>query len=144
MTDNPATDDDQTSDEPVDGDKNVDDAPETFPREYVAQLRSEAAEARVKAKRADLLADRLLDLTLRTTLNGVLADPADLLDLTDPATLLDDDGLPNAAAIRAAADSLVAAKPHLAVRPRGDIDQGSQGHPVAHVDLAGTLRRMAG
>lgn len=99
---------------------------DTFSREYVEKLRRENADARVKAKRADDLAERLLTATIGSTLSDRLADPADLLaHLDDPATLLDDDGLPDADKITAAANALLAAKPHLAPRrPTGQIDQG--------------------
>lgn len=94
---------------------------DTFPREYVEKLRREAAESRTKAKRADELAERVLRLEVAAT--GRLADPA---DLPYDAALLDDP-----AALKAAIDGLLQAKPHLASRrPRGDVDQGVRETPT--------------
>lgn len=115
-----------TTDPPVD--------PETFPREYVAKLRQENAENRVKAKSADDLAHRLHLALVAAT--GRLADPTDLA--FDPSHLDDPD------ALLAALDELVTRKPHLADRrPRGDVGQGATTDP-ATVDLAGMLRSRAG
>ncbi len=125
-------------DEPEEGSaaitEKVGDEPETFPREYVQRLRQEAADARVKAKRADDLAERLhVALTAAT---GRLADPTDLP--FDPAHLDDED------ALTAAVDALLARKPHLASRrPAGSVGQGATTAP-ATVNLAGILRRNAG
>lgn len=108
----PETPEVETPDETPEGD--------TFPREYVERLRRENAESRTKAKRADDLAARVLRLEVAAT--GRLADPADL-----PYTegLVDDP-----AALTAAIDALLAAKPHLASRrPRGDVDQGVRTTP---------------
>ena len=64
----------------------------------------------------DDLADRLLTATVASTLSGKLADPSDLLaHLDDAAALLDDEGVPDPEKITAAADTLLAAKPHLVV-----------------------------
>jgi|GEM_PF-3872929 len=107
---------------------------ETFPREYVEKLRAEAAEARVRVKDRDTLAQALF--TARVAALGQLADPADLP--YDEALLNDPDGL--TAAVAALLDS----KPHLAVRrPRGNIGQGLS-EASATVDLAGLLRASAG
>ena len=106
---------------------------ETFPREYVEKLRKEAAEARLKAKKADDYAQALF--TARVAATGRLADPNDLPFNTD---LVDD--LP---ALEAAIDDLLAQHPHYAARtPRGDIGQGGA---VRHddIDLAAILRRGA-
>ena len=63
--------------------------PETFPREYVQQLRDENAKHRTRAQRADDLAKRLHTSLVAAT--GRLADPSDLAfddaHLEDPATL---------------------------------------------------------
>lgn len=111
----------------------ADDA-ETFPREYVEKLRKEAADARVKAKRADDLARELF--TARVTATGRLADPSDLP--------FSDELVADADALNAAIDGLLAAKPHLASRtPRGDVGQGPTGGNSGDVDLAAMLRAGA-
>lgn len=103
---------------------------ETFSKEYVAKLRKEAAENRVRAKRADELGAALFIERVRAT--GKLADPTDLpVDLE----LLDD-----ADALSEAIGTLLAKKPHLASRtPRGNVGQGSTG-AGGNVDLAAMLR----
>ena len=107
---------------------------ETFPRAYVEKLRQEAADARVRAKRADDLARELF--TARVAATGRLADPNDLP--FDDALLAD---LP---ALEAAIDELVAQHPHYAARrPRGDIGQGTTGSDAGTVNLAGLLRARA-
>lgn len=107
---------------------------ETFPRAYVEKLRQEAAEARVRAKKADDLARELF--TARVAATGRLADPNDLP--FDDALLAD---LP---ALEAAIDELVAQHPHYAARrPRGDVGQGATGSDAGTVDLAGLLRSRA-
>ena len=106
---------------------------ETFPREYVEKLRKEAADARVKAKRADDLAARLHTALVAAT--GRLADPSDLE--------FDDAHLEDADALNAAVDALLARKPHLASRrPIGSIGQGATA-PADSVSLAGILRHNA-
>jgi imidazolonepropionase-like amidohydrolase len=120
------TDPDKTPDAP-------DEQAETFPREYVEKLRQEAADARVRAKRADDYAQALFHARVAAT--GRLADPADLPfnadQLDDPDTL------------DAAIDTLLDTKPHLATRtPRGDIGQGIT-TTTNDVDLAAILRRGA-
>lgn len=118
--------------------------PETFDRAYVQRLRDENAKARIAAKRADGLASRLLDTTVRSAAADLLADPGDLLLHADSAELVDDDGYPDADKIIAAARTLVQAKPYLAPRRvAGDVGQGAR--PAASdVDLAGILRSRAG
>lgn len=107
---------------------------ETFPREYVEQLRRENAEQRAKAKRADDLARQLF--AARVTATGRLADPADLP--FDDALLDDADGLTTAI------DALLADKPHYAARrPFGEIGQGATETGSGDVDLAGILRSRA-
>jgi len=108
--------------------------PETFPREYVEKLRQEAADARVKAKRTDELAQRLHGALVTAT--GRLADPSDLPYVEEH---LDDE-----AALTAAIDDLLGRKPHLASRrPVGDIGQGATATSES-VDLAQMLRARAG
>lgn len=107
---------------------------ETFPREYVEKLRAEAAEARVKAKRADDYARQLF--TARVAATGRLADPN---DLPFDAALVDDP-----AGLNAALDELIGAHPHYAARtPRGNVGQGATGTPSSTVDLAAMLRGRA-
>ncbi len=107
---------------------------ETFPRAYVEKLRQEAADARVRAKRADDLARELF--TARVAATGRLADPNDLP--------FDDALLADMPALEAAIDELVAQHPHYAARrPRGDIGQGATGSDGGTVDLAGLLRARA-
>lgn len=95
-------------------------------RTEIRRLRDEAATTRQRAKRADTLAERLVQALAA---NGRrLADPTDLAFSAD---LLDGDGLPDPAKVEAAVEALLTAKPHLASRtPRGDVSQGPQGDPV--------------
>lgn len=110
-----------------------DNDPDTFPREYVEKLRKENADARVKSKRADELAQEVFHA--RVAALGKLADPT---DLPFDADLLDD-----RAALEAAVDDLIARKPHLADRrPTGQVDQGARDEPKA-VNLAEMLRSRA-
>lgn len=121
----------QASDHVVGADKMVDDEPETFPREYVEKLRQEAAEHRVRAKRADELAAALWNARVAAT--GRMADPTDL-PMPDDADPLDVE------VVGAAVDELLARKPHLASRrPMGSVGQGVTA-PSGDVDLAGMLR----
>jgi hypothetical protein len=107
--------------------------PETFTREYVQQLRDEAAGHRVRARDRDALAQRLHGALVAAT--GRLADPSDLP--FDEAHLTDE------VALTAAIDALLERKPHLASRrPRGDVGQGATGDGEP-VDLAGILRGLA-
>ena len=119
---------------PNNADETPQNAPETFPREYVEKLRQEAADARVKAKKADELAQALF--VARVAATGRLAEPT---DLPFNADLLDD-----AQQLTAAIDALLDAKPHLANRtPRGNIGQGPTGADTGTVDLAALLRAGA-
>lgn len=112
--------------------------PETFTREYVQKLRDEAAGHRVKAKRADALATRLV--TAQAALTGKLADPTDLPFTED---LLDDDGLVDDGKVQAAVDELIKRKPHLAARrPTGDVGQGARPE-IPEIGLGALLRRGA-
>lgn len=102
-------------------DKITDDGPDTFDRAYVQRLRDEAAGHRVRAKRADTLAARLV--TSMAAQTNRLADPTDLTFRPD---LLEDDGLPDAAKVADAIEKLLARKPHLASR-RPVQSEGGQG-----------------
>lgn len=106
---------------------------ETFPREYVQQLRDENAKYRQRAGRSDDLAARLH--TALVTATGRLADPSDLP--------YDEAHVDDTEALAAAIDDLLARKPHLASRkPSGDVGQGHT-TGAATVDLAGLLRSRA-
>ncbi len=116
----------------------VEDATDAFDREYVQKLRDEAAGHRVKAKRADTLAARLV--TAQAALTGKLADPTDL-PFTDK--LLDDDGLVDESKVQAAVEDLIKRKPHLAARrPTGDVGQGAR-LESPEIGLGALLRRGA-
>lgn len=118
---------------PQDTPDDAQDDPETFPREYVEKLRKEAADARVKAKRADDYAAALFTERVRAT--GRMADPT---DLPFNAELLDDPD-----ALTTAIDTLLARSPHFASRtPRGNVGQGTTGSG-GDVDLAAMLRMGA-
>lgn len=118
-----------------DADQQVsDEVPETFPREYVEELRHENGKYRQRAARADELAHRLHTELVRAT--GRLADPTDLP--------FDENHLATVADMATAIDELLARKPHLASRrPNGDIGQGMSGGSSS-VDLAAILRGNAG
>lgn len=117
-----------------DPDPEQDAEPDTFDRPYVEKLRKEAADARVKAKRADDLAAALW--LAQVTATGRLADATDI-PLSGDVDPLDAD------AVTKAIDDLLAKKPHLASRkPSGNIGQGSTPVP-ALTDLAGMLRGRA-
>lgn len=108
-----------------------DDEPDTFPRAYVERLRGENAKYRQRAGEADTLAQRLHTELVRAT--GRLADPTDLP--FDPEHLADE------AALTAAVDALLAAKPHLATRrPVGDVGQGNRGPASAGFSLVDVLK----
>lgn len=107
----------------------------TYDAAYVAKLRQEAAESRVKAKRADALARQATRAI--TAHDGRLIDPDDLA-FTDE--FLDDDGLVNSDRVVAAIESLIERKPHLAARrPNSTIAQGVQPEPEA-VSLLGLMQ----
>ena len=112
--------------------------PRSFDATYVERLRTEAADYRVKAKRADALARQVVEAYV--TGEGRLHDPADLPWSDD---YLDDDGLVDTAKVRAAIDQLVERKPYLAARrPVEPIAQGARPEP-ARVNLATILRERA-
>ncbi len=107
--------------------------PDTFPREYVQQLRDENAKYRQRAGRSDDLAKRLHTSLVAAT--GRLVDPSDLP--------FDEGHVDDEAALRAALDDLLARKPHLATRkPSGNVGQGMT-PDAGSVNLAGILRASA-
>ena len=111
--------------------------PDMFPRDYVAELRAENAEHRTKATEANNRAEELArQLWLeRVTALGLLADPTDLP--------FDGETVSDPAAIRAAAEQLLAAKPHLRTRRiTGRAGQG-EGEPAEPVSLSALLRANA-
>ena len=110
------------------------DEPDTFPRKYVEELREESKQHRLRAQRADALAQQLFESRVR--LLGRLEDPTDLP--FDEALLEDDD------ALTAAVDDLLARKPHLAARTvAGRIGAGESGSTDGEVSLVGMLRDRA-
>ena len=109
-----------------------------FSAEYVTKLRQEAADARVKAKRADTLAAQLVKAW--ATVDGRLFDADDLAFSDD---MLDDDGVIDQAKITAAIDELLTRKPHLARRkPTKPVPQGAVQEPEP-VSLHAILRERA-
>ena len=124
--------------EPAEGDEDEDEDSEdgdTFPRSYVKRLRERSAGYRARAKDAEARTaelERAL-FTERVRALDVLADPSDLP--FDAALLEDPD------ALRAAADDLVARRPHY--RRRG-VATGTGSHEEAAagtgVSLLGLMR----
>lgn len=112
---------------------------DTFSRDYVEKLRAEAAEARVKAKRADGAEERLRELAVAEAVRDILMDPN---DLTWDDDLTDDNGFPDHDKILAAAEELVSRRPHLS-RPRGDVGLGRRGESSEDVSLVGILAQNA-
>lgn len=107
----------------------------TYDGAYVAKLRQEAAESRVKAKRADALARQATRAI--TAHDGRLIDPDDLAFTEE---FFDDDGLVDSDRVTAAIDTLIKRKPHLAARrPNAPIAQGAQPEPE-QVSLLGLLQ----
>ena len=125
----------ETEETPVDNsDNDGEDAPDTFPREYVEKLRDENAKYRQRAQRSDDLAQRLHEALVAAT--GRLQDPSDLT--------FNEDHLDDPEALTAAIDDLLARKPHLASRrPFGDIGQGVTSGNDSEVNLAEILRSRA-
>jgi hypothetical protein len=116
-----------------DSDVPADEGAETFPREYVEELRRENGRYRQRAQAADDLANRLHGALVAAT--GRLQDPT---DLTYDSAHLDD-----ATALDSAIDALLTAKPHLASRKVfGNIGQGPS-VPTDSLSLSGLLRSGA-
>lgn len=118
----------------VEGQEQAEDTePDTFPREYVEDLRKENADYRTRAKAADGLAQRLHTELVRAT--GKLADPTDMP--------FDAEHLDDPEKLSASIDQLIAAKPHLkARRIVGVVGQGESG-ASGGVDLLGLMRGRA-
>jgi hypothetical protein len=118
--------------------QSAEDADQVFDLEYVTKLRQEAAEGRVKAKRADTLA--------RQTVKALAANDGRLIDVDDlafDAQFIDDDGLVDSEKVTSAIDDLLKRKPHLAAqRPSGIVPQGARPEPT-RLDLHGMLRANA-
>lgn len=112
----------------------VPETPEPLGEKEAKQLRAESAERRVQntalQEKVDAQAARLLDATIKSATEGVLADPSDLLIFVEKDELLDDDGFPDAEKVKAAAEALVEKKSHLAPRRAIDIGQGPRGVPA--------------
>ena len=119
------------------GEPEPDPAAETFPRNYVDKLRRQNAEHRKRATAAAEETDRLARalFTERVAALGLLADPTDLA--------YDADVLDSPDALRAAAEALLADRPHL--RTRRITQRVGQGIPPAAdtVSLAAILRQRA-
>jgi hypothetical protein len=114
------------------------DEPDTFTREYVTELRRESADRRTRLAAAETRADELAAAlwTERVSALGLLADPA---DLPFDAAALDD-----TAAIRALADELLTARPHLRTRRiTARAGQGEGQQPTDAVSLTGIMRARA-
>lgn len=108
-----------------------------FDAGYVSKLRQEAADNRVKAKRADDLARQVVRAMARA--DGRLID-AD--DLAFDGAFIDDDGMVDSDRVVAAIDALVERKPHLAARrPNTPIAQGARPEPE-NVTLLGILNSL--
>ena len=97
---------------------------DSFPRAYVEELRTEAKSNRERATEATAALERIQGayraLAVSQAVSGVLADATDLPWSDD---FLDENGLVDSEAVKAAAEELAAQKPHLA-RARGDAMQG--------------------
>jgi hypothetical protein len=104
---------------------------ETFPREYVEQLRRENADRRKRAEELEGRNARLVAGLLRAEVvaDGRLADPADLLEGADAAALVGEDGAPDPEKVKAAVTELLGRKPHYAKRISGDVGQGARPGP---------------
>lgn len=102
------------------------------------ELRTEAAEARTKAKQAEALADRLKTLAGEHAAGPILRDPADLTWSDD---FLESDG-PTLNKIRAAAEALTVSKPYLA-QVSGDVGQGQHTDQYEPLSLSALLRGVS-
>jgi hypothetical protein len=105
---------------------------ETFPREYVEQLRKENADRRKRAEELEGRNARLVAGLLRAEVvaDGRLADPADLLEGAAAAALVGEDGAPDPEKVKDAVTELLARKPHYAKRISGDVGQGARPGPA--------------
>ncbi len=127
----------------------------TFDAQYVARLRSEAAQRRREVKAAEERISTMAaelevfrESAFKRALVDVnvgqrrrLVDTNDLLTFTDRSELVDDDGRPDPAKITAAIEGLIATKPHLAM-PTGTVTRGVQGG--SFVQPAPSLGSMLG
>lgn len=109
---------------------------DTFPREYVEQLRTESKGHRERAKaaedRADDYAKRLHTELVRA--DGRLHNPADLP--------FHDDHLTDPDALTAAIDAVILDRPYLENRtPKGDVGQGERGPADAPFSLLSRLQQ---
>jgi hypothetical protein len=105
---------------------------ETFPREYVEQLRKENADRRKRAEELEGRNARLVAGLLRAEVvaDGRLADPANLLEGAAAAALVGEDGAPDPEKVKDAVTELLARKPHYAKRISGDVGQGARPGPA--------------
>lgn len=108
---------------------------DTFPRDYVEQLRRKSSGYRLRAQKAEETAEQLgRELyRLRVESLGILADPDDLP--------FDADMLGDTERLREAAEQLVQERPHLrARRAAGNIGQHEHGRSGEDFSLMGALR----
>ncbi len=147
-----------STDETIDSPEAPEEVPATFDREYVAKLRSEAAQRRREAKEAgaqltamEVELGELREARLHRAVSDAnatrrarLADVSDLWTFTDTADLVGEDGKPDAERIEAAITELVQRKPHLAISP-GSPTRGVMpgGPPVAQPSLGAMLGSAA-
>ncbi len=147
-----------STDETIDSPEAPEEEPATFDASYVRGLRSEAAARRREVKegqeRVTALEAELVDLresAIKRALVDVnvgqrrrLAYHEDLLTFSDRAALVDDTGRPDSAKIIEAIESLITAKPYLAVA-RGAPTRGVMpgGPPVAPLGLGALVGRAA-
>ncbi|MGI8937255.1 MAG: hypothetical protein ACR2JF_03365 [Iamia sp.] len=132
----------QTDEEPVSGppaDPDAPPEPEGSPEgpeaasddDALATVRQEAARRRIEARDASALADRLSTvLTERTVAAAcaeVLADPSDYQRFTADAIPVDEEGFPDAEAIRAEAERIATEHPRVAKRRFAPVESGPQG-----------------
>lgn len=111
---------------------------DTFPRDYVEQLRRKSSGYRLRAQKAEETAEQLgRELyRLRVESLGILADPDDLP--------YDADLLGDTERLREAAEQLAQSKPHLrARRAGGNIGQHEHGAAGDGFSLLGALRAGA-
>lgn len=94
---------------------------QTFPAEYVQQLRQEAADYRTKSK---AMAAQIVEAW--AAVDGRLLDPT---DLPVSAVEIAEDGAISRQAVTAAIDALVKSKPHLAAQRPAPLPQGTRPEP---------------